>query len=336
MAKRTIRQLMTEVTPEQRDLQWLIEALQNAVELELSTLPPYLCAYWSVQDSTNQSAQLILSIALQEMAHMGMSANILTSIGGPVTINQDIPTYPGHLPGDVAPTLVVYLAGLSKTYLKDVCMAIEEPEGGPIATATLQAGYATIGQFYDAISAAIVSVNPTFTGKNQMSSTIASDAIVAPINTQQDALNAIEIIKEQGEGSKQNPDEAAGSTTLAHYYKFAEIYNGKTLIQVDGKWEYAGDPIPFPAVYPMAEVPPGGWQNPPSDVAALLQTANAAYTKLLDNLQMAWQNGDATALNNAINDMFDLETPAQKLMQITGAPSGGNWGPDFLYLGTTL
>jgi hypothetical protein len=335
MAKRTIRQLMTEVPAEARDTQWLIEALQNAVELELSTLPPYLCAYWSVKDSNNQVAQLILSIALQEMSHMGLSANMLTSIGGPVTINQHIPTYPGHLPGDVAPTLTVYLAGLSTTYLHDVCMAIEEPEGGPIATATLQAGFATIGQFYDAIAATIVLIKPTFTGKNQMSSNIASDAVVSPINTQQDALTAIDTIKQQGEGTKQSPDEAAGSSTLAHYYKFAEIYNGKTLVQVDGKWEYAGDPIPFPDVWPMATVPAGGWQNAPSDVAALLKAANTAYTSLLDNLQKAWQNGDPNALNNAINDMFDLETPAQKLMTISGAPGGGNWGPDFLYLGSS-
>lgn len=333
MAKRTIQQLMSQA-PEERDLQWLIEALQNAVELELSTLPPYLCAYWTVQDSSNEVAQLILSIALQEMAHMGMSANMLTSIGGEVTINKHIPTYPGHLPGDVAPTLIVYLAGLSKTYLQNVCMPIEEPEGGPIATATLQAGFATIGQFYDAIAAAIIFINPTFTGNNQMSSTIATDAVVTPINSQQDALTAINTIKQQGEGTRQSPDEAAGSTTLAHFYKFSEIFHERTLIEVNGKWVYEGDPIPFPAVYPMAEVPAGGYQNAPADVAALLKTANTAYTALLDLLQKAWEKGDANALNDAISAMFDLQTPAQALVKISGAPGGGNYGPDFLYLGS--
>src|ERR1700680_1404705 len=38
------------VLPPNRDLQWLKDGLQGAIELELSTLPPYLCGMWSIQD----------------------------------------------------------------------------------------------------------------------------------------------------------------------------------------------------------------------------------------------------------------------------------------------
>ena len=39
--------LMT-VPADQRDDRWLEEGLQKAVELEMSTIPPYLYAAWSI------------------------------------------------------------------------------------------------------------------------------------------------------------------------------------------------------------------------------------------------------------------------------------------------
>lgn len=47
---RTIAALMRNFTAAQRDLQWLEEALQLAIQLELTTLPPYLTARWTIQD----------------------------------------------------------------------------------------------------------------------------------------------------------------------------------------------------------------------------------------------------------------------------------------------
>jgi hypothetical protein len=35
---------------ERRDAAWLRESLQQAVLLELATLPPYLCGLWSIED----------------------------------------------------------------------------------------------------------------------------------------------------------------------------------------------------------------------------------------------------------------------------------------------
>ena len=199
------------------------------------------------------AAQLILSVVLQEMLHMGLAANILTSISGTPSINTRVPKYPGGLPGGVMPTLTVYLGGLTKAYVNGVYMNIEYPERGPLTPPPTQE---TIGQFYDAICAALAQVGPPFTGNNQMQATIGENALT-PVKSLVDAQAALTEIKEQGEGTSTSPDDGDGSE-LAHYYRFGEIYNGALLVQVSGNWQYAGAPVPFPATYPMAPVPEGG------------------------------------------------------------------------------
>jgi hypothetical protein len=54
--KLTIAELMTTPT---RDIPWLRNALQSAVELELATLPPYLCGFWALKDRSSDPARQI-------------------------------------------------------------------------------------------------------------------------------------------------------------------------------------------------------------------------------------------------------------------------------------
>nr|MCU0322110.1 ferritin-like protein [Chitinophagaceae bacterium] len=45
--------------------------LQVAIELEHSTIPPYLCALYSIKEGTNVAAsQIIRSVVIEEMLHM--------------------------------------------------------------------------------------------------------------------------------------------------------------------------------------------------------------------------------------------------------------------------
>ena len=332
---RTIRQLMMEVKPQDRDKAWLLEALQNAVTLELATLPVYLGALWSIDTSNDPSDvyDLILDVVLEEMGHMGLVCNMLTSLGQDPTINQNVPTYPSQgLPGDVRPELTVYLAGLTKGFLSDVCMQIEYPEGGPIALAVTP-GYPTIGAFYDAIEATILALQPTFTGAKQLSSTFSqSDAKIFAITSIDKAIEAIQLIKVQGEGTRQSPYEAKTSGgEFAHYYSFAEVYYGKTLVEVNGRWEYAGDPITFPTVVQMGPIPEGGWPNPPAAVQAVLDASNAAWKLLLDQLNEAWKTGSSDYLNNtAVGTMYTLKTASAPLYTMANA-AGGFYGPEFIY-----
>jgi len=261
------------------------------------------------------------------MLHMGLAANMLATIGGTPSINTRVPTYPGPLPGGVWPDLTVYLGGLTKAYVGDVYMTIEYPDSGPITPPPKEE---TIGQFYDAINDAFVQINPTCSGKDQLTATVGSGNTVFPIQSVADAQKAISEIKEQGEGTSKSPDDGLGDE-LAHYYRFGEIYNGATLVQVNGEWQYTGDAIAFPQTYPMAPVPHGGWPDPPSNVSTLLEQFDGAYKSVLDSLQAAWESGNQTDLDNAVGAMFGLGGPAVQLMQIKLANGSGNYGPDFIY-----
>lgn len=330
---RTIRELM-QVDPNKRDLPWLKESLQNAVELELSTLPPYLCGLWSIQnpDKTdpNSAYSLINSVVLEEMFHMGLACNMLTALGqapGILSGYQNI-VYPGHLPGNVRPQLTVSLAGLSKPYIRDVYMQIEYPENGPI-TLHLGLAFPTIGAFYDAVLACFQSLNPPLSATNQLTANINGNALTV-ITTLPEVAQAITTIKQQGEGTSQSPDDA--SSELAHYYKFAEIYHGKQFVQdpVTKKFAYNGPAIAFPTVFPMSPIPPGGYVNPAAPVQQALSAFDAEFKQLLTDLQTAWAAGSQSALTAAITDMFALPGLANTIFGFELPDKSGVYGPDFV------
>lgn len=133
---RTVAQILSGGINSVQDLQ---ESLRMAARLEFSTIPPYLCAEWSIKAETdpNQVAKMLHGIVLQEMLHMGLVLNMLTAIGGQPKIAEAdfIPDYPTDgLPGNVHPHLKVDLLPLGTAAL-DAFMQIEFPEKGPIAFA---------------------------------------------------------------------------------------------------------------------------------------------------------------------------------------------------------
>src|SRR5690606_2357790 len=86
-------------------LEDLYPMLQNAIELEHSTIPPYLTALFSIRPGTSTEARKIVhSIVIEEMMHMTIAANILNAIGGKPQINNPrfVPVYPGPLPMGIA------------------------------------------------------------------------------------------------------------------------------------------------------------------------------------------------------------------------------------------
>src|SRR4051812_25644346 len=77
----TIRELMA-VEERDHDLTWLMDSLQNAIALEFSTIPPYLCAWWSIKDDSDPVAISLKTIWKEEMRHTGLACNLLAGIGG--------------------------------------------------------------------------------------------------------------------------------------------------------------------------------------------------------------------------------------------------------------
>src|SRR5262245_22471836 len=78
--------------------------LETAILLELSTLPPYLCAYWSIHGTSVHAIHVkkfILSVVQEEMLHMAMACNILNAVSGRPAFNDagKLALFPCALPG---------------------------------------------------------------------------------------------------------------------------------------------------------------------------------------------------------------------------------------------
>jgi hypothetical protein len=234
--------------------------LQTALELEHSTIPPYLCALYSIKPGSNlMPAEIIRSVVLEEMLHMVMAANLMNAIGGKPQIGRKetgkggkfIPDYPTSLPGDVDPTLIVGLNYFSHDSIKTF-WKIEHPAPsyklpdnfGPSATV-----YGTIGEFYEALLRNITALEAIakkqgktiFTGspEKQVSSEhyYGAGGKLFTVHNLDDACKVIEEIVGQGEGTLgsifSGPFQEGDPKYLifgpsvseyAHYFRFKEVF----------------------------------------------------------------------------------------------------------------
>ena len=104
----------------------LKELLEAAVKLELSTIPPYLCALYSIHPDGNDEAKLVIrSVVVEEMLHMILAANVLNAIGGEPRIAgpEHVPRYPHELPDGAILDLLPFSAEAIDAFLK-----VENPE----------------------------------------------------------------------------------------------------------------------------------------------------------------------------------------------------------------
>jgi|HubBroStandDraft_6_1064221.scaffolds.fasta_scaffold93047_2 hypothetical protein len=326
-------------------LDGLKSALQSAIELEHATIPPYLYAFYSLRRNTNaEIAALVDSVVVQEMLHMAIDCNILNAIGGEPRIDKPhfVPKYPGPLPGGVEGSLVVGLAPFSKQVVKDTFMVIEEPErplNFPVRTMEATAEpQQTIGQFYDGIIKQIRNLgNGIFTGDPQKQLTTGFGPLqTIKIHDVESAVEGIELIVRQGEGTKASPlDPEHG---LAHYYRFAEIYYGKKLIPNpetgpdEPEYVYGGHAIRFDpaAVLPVIANPSASSYSPGSRAFNLNHAFNDSYTNLLKTLQLTF-GGQPDTLGPAITLMESLQEQALVLMTTEVVP-GQTAGPTFEYV----
>lgn len=320
--------------------------LQKAVELEHSTIPPYLTALFSLKPGANpQIAQRIRSIVTQEMLHMAIAANILIAIGGHPAINHRgfIPDYPGPLPMNIGDGLQVGIEAFSISLVQNTFMAIEEPEAPiPVTSKELLAAepeYATIGEFYDAIKQQINALGPsifvTREAPPQVVSAVwfAADKLFA-ITDPATACSAIDIIKLEGEGSSSSPFESPGDP--AHYYKFGEIAAGRELVKTAQGFAYAGAPILFdPAgIWPLRSNCKIADFMPGTQARTRIEQFAYNYGALLNALHETF-NGEPSRLDAAIALMYDLRVLAVALMQTdVDDGSGQTVGPSFEYVQT--
>jgi len=334
----------------------LKDLLQAAVELELSTIPPYLCALYSIRPMTNQEASLVIrSVAVEEMLHMVLAANVLNAIGGePHVTGGHVPRYPHELQTGVLLHLLPFSPEAVDAFLK-----VENPAHPhrPLdADHPLLAGRnhqrhrarimdldgefhpKTIGDFYHEIlreleaAAAEVGERQLFCGDPARQ--VSRDYYYAAggrsilVNDLDSARSALNEIVEQGEGDMGSMFDDDGD--LAHYYRFQQLAYGRSYLLSDDAGLPTGPPVEvdYDAVYPMIATPRGeeyrgtGLQAASGDV-------NRTWSELLLQLEAAF-NGQPEALLPAVASMFKLRDQSLVLLAnpMPDHP-GRNAGPTF-------
>jgi CDGSH-type Zn-finger protein len=329
----------------------LRQHLQWAIALEHSTLPPYLCALYSIKPGHNPEAvAAITSVLIEEMLHMTLAANVLNAVGGaPVVDSPDLlPRYPTYLPHS-ANAFLVPLARFSPATI-ETFMKIEKPEepDAPVESDRFH----TIGQFYRGIEDALQTLCATlgepqlFCGDPARQVTPAmleyrgSGRIVA-VRDLASALAAIDEIEEQGEGLKHGEvwdgDRDMFHPELdevAHYFRYEELVRGQFYRRGDTPASGpTGDRfvVNWDAVYPMRDNPREGDFAAGSRERTAIRAFNASYCDLLRALHRAF-NGEPAQLFATMPAMLDLKSRARDLLQMPSGDGVTTIGPSFEYV----
>jgi len=322
----------------------LHEHLQFAIELEHSTIPPYLCALYSLQGGKNQeAAQIIRSVVMEEMLHIMLAANVLNAIGGHPSLNHPdfIPEYPTTLPLSNG-TFLVHLQKFSPPAIKTF-LQIEQP-AKPHAPPEPN-HYKTIGQFYAAIKDGLRLVcrgNRHFTG--DLSRQVRPEQYyggggeATVITDLKSALSALDEIVAQGEGVAHTIFDGdkkmfGQPREYAHFFRFNEIHLGRHYTPQDTpKSGPTGPPLPvaWDAVYDMQTDPKVRDYPAGSELRRKAEEFNQCYSGLLDKLHRCF-NGEPGRLWEAVGGMYDLKYQAVALMKIPAGEGEQTAGPSFEY-----
>ena len=323
--------------------------LHQAAALELSTIPLYLYAAYSIQtQGTYQWAagmsafRTIRSVVIEEMLHLCLVRNLLTAIGRGEHFRlydeSIIPVYPEPMLHRI-PTLSLQLEPCTTDLMRDVFIPLELPAktGAPAQSDQ----YNTIGQFYAAITLGFETLSSPALWKAPHAELQYNRAywnqdgggkplVVTDLPS---ALGAITTIVEQGEGTDPHEDEvpmnpadpAFGFEELSHYAKFSRIAEGVDVI---------GDVWPVPTNPTRADYE--------GSVAALAELFDAAYCYVLCMIDAIYEASNADMEVGKPDARYGLERtfiaamggllyPIADLLVRQPGPDGCNAAPTFGY-----
>ncbi|KAI8515324.1 hypothetical protein Bbelb_061370 [Branchiostoma belcheri] len=374
----------------------LKKTLQIALQLELSTIPPYLSALFSIKDGENKEvAALIKSVVVDEMKHMALVSNILNAIGGSPNLNipSIVPSYPGPLPGGANPGLELKLAKCSLNQIRTVFQGIErpnceiansdvvqylrshknqlmryssdEPDGKTWEDISEQCTKITtrpqtIGAIYihqilcpmiKLEMTALVNGQTLFTRDRKKQITHKqwlsdNDNPPSEVHDLRSAIEAIEDIAIEGEGSDPCDPFHGEGEHLSHYFKFAEILNGRRLMETDHSnssigqcfdnffpcdtemecektFSFVGQKVPFyeDGVWPTISNPHTERYPAGSQVRKYSDNFNKVYTGLLKCIHEAF-NGNPDKMKHCTGMMSSLTAWGRKLVRTPMDPNG--------------
>ncbi|MEU5876449.1 ferritin-like domain-containing protein [Spirillospora sp. NPDC047279] len=334
-------------------LDGLREHLQWAIELEHATLPPYLCALYSLDPARHpEAAEVVAGVFVEEMIHLALAANLLNAVGGAPLLDTPrmLPPHPRPLPhGDRSLELSLLPFGPEalETFLR---LERPAPPGAPAEAD----GYETIGQFYDAIEHGLRHVCDRLGEKAVFSGDPARQVHAGhfrntagqliPVTDLASALTALEEIVEQGEGTARgevwdgdrdvhHPER----DEVAHYYRFQELKLGRRYRRGDTpETGPTGETIDvgFDGVRPMRRDPRLADHAPGSPIRVAQEEFNHTYCAVLHLLEQAF-NGSPRLLSVATGTMYALKAQAQALMAMPDE-DGMTAGPTFEYVAPEL
>ncbi len=327
-------------------LESLREHLQWAIELEHFTIPPYLCALYSLDPNRNsEAAEVITSVLIEEMLHLTLAANMLNAVGGRPRIDTPkmLLPYPRPLPHSDG-SFQVPLARFSPEAL-EVFLQIERP--------ALPGAPPEIGQFYDAIRRGLSELcehlgeATVFSGDPARQVTDADvytgSGRIVTVTSLDTALAALEEIVEQGEGAQLDVWDGDVDVLhpereqVAHYFRFQELKLGRRYRRRDTPQSGpTGETIAvdWDGVLPMRANPRTSDHAPGSPIRTAQDAFNRAYCALLRELDQAF-NGRPDVLFPALGAMYGLKDLAQALMQMPTEDGLSTAGPTFEYVART-
>ena len=323
----------------------LRDHLQTAVEIEWSTIPPYLCALWSIPEGRNElAATCIRDVVMEEMLHVTLVCNLLNAIGGSprftprVNVPSPCPDYPTYLPhSDDA--FVVDLRPFCREAL-ETFRKIEQPAA--VGAPPEPERYETIAQFYEAVAASLAEHSPGIFTEDLAAQVGPSyyyggGGEAFPIHNLDTANDALDVIIFQGEGidlTIWDPDKDVFGEheELAHFFRFDELYKERRYVQGDTPLSGpTGDPIliDYASILPMRPNPKAEDYPAGSELRALTEECNATYSTLLRQLETAF-TGMPSALIESVQTMIELQNRAIALMHVPlDDGTGQTAGPAF-------
>lgn len=325
--------------------------IQWAIQIEHTTIPPYLCALYSIKEGQNQeAAEILCSIFMEEMLHMTLAANILNAIGGSPQFDKPgfIATYPSYLPHSDR-SFQVPLGKFSRPVI-DTMIKFEKPEAeGALPEDN---NYETFGQFYNAIENGLINLSneigqerlfcgdPNRQIRGDSFSYAGSGRIIA-VTDLDSALEALVEIVEQGEGLDHGSIWDGDRNMfhhereeVGHYFRLNQIVNGR--YYQPGDMPKSGPTgktfkVDWDAVYNMKPNPRSSDYSVGSDVEVAMSRFNVAYSEMLGTLQQAF-NGEPGKLPASIGSMMELKNLAVDLMKLPTGDGQTCAGPSFEYV----
>ncbi|MET8159680.1 ferritin-like protein [Sphaerisporangium sp. NPDC005289] len=330
--------------------------LQTALTIELSTIPPYLCALYSITDPSSEASRLIRGVVVEEMLHMMQVANLMNAIGTPPSLAEEhVPVYPAYLLGHAEGGPFIQLQPLSPLLARTVFMQIELPESSPQAPAEDEP-YHTIGQFYKAIELGFESCVARYGEKEVFGRDTGfqrDDTYFGPgggelhiVHDLDGAKAAITEIVQQGEGAEVQRPPAPYEEPYGGYDHYGDRLDGTYGPILGTPWELshygrferiARGEVSLPPIYPMQANPSAAGLD--GDFRRLSYLFDNCYTLVLTAL------GEAVGKTARPGPFFQTAFPVMQAALpalatlLMGTPLnpaadpglGPNAGPAFVY-----